>query len=167
MSNLSLYHLAAEHAAMVARLMAAQDDEKAIADTIEAESYPIEQKCQNIGYAIRNLEATVDAIKNAERDMADRRKRLERQVERLKEYTKSNMIVAGIRRVATPHFEVAVVDNPESVDVFDARQVPSDFMRTPEPPEAMPDKSAIKAALQKGDNVPGCRLVRGQRLSVK
>jgi hypothetical protein len=51
--------------------------------------------------------------------------------------------------------------------VFDAAQVPAEFMKQPEPPPAAPDKTAIKAALKAGTDVPGARLVRGQRLEAK
>jgi hypothetical protein len=40
-------------------------------------------------------------------------------------------------------------------------------MRQPEPPPAAPDKTAIKAAIAAGTEVPGAKLTRGVRLEVK
>jgi hypothetical protein len=42
-------------------------------------------------------------------------------------------------------------------------------MRTPEPkpPVAAPDKKAIKAALDAGTDVPGARIVKKDRLTIK
>ena len=54
--------------------------------------------------------------------------------------------------------------NPPSVEVFAPEAVPAELLRPapPAPPPA-PDKVAIKAVLAAGREVPGCRLVRGQR----
>jgi len=167
MSNLSLYVLANEHRLMVERLMETNDDEQSIADTIEAESWPLEEKAQNVGYAIKNLEATAGAIKNAETDMAARRKSIERRIEHLREYTKTCMEIAGVSKIACPHFAISVRKNPPSVDVFEPAMVPAEFMRQPDPPPPQIDKKAISEALKSGKDVPGAMLANTTRLEIK
>ena len=167
MTSLSLYTIAQEHRAMVERLMDTQDDAQAIADTIEAESYPLEVKAQNVAYAIKNLEATAAAIKQAEGDMAARRKATEKRVEHLREYVKTCMEVAGVSKIDCPHFALSIKKNPAAVDIFEPGMVPTEFMRQPEPPPAAPDKAAIKAALQAGRDVPGAMLAQGTRLEIR
>ncbi|MFS2027108.1 siphovirus Gp157 family protein [Massilia sp. CT11-137] len=167
MNGLSLYTIAQEHRAMVERLMDTQDDAQAIADTIEAESYPLEVKAQNVAYAIKNLDATASAIKSAEAEMAARRKAIEKRVEHLREYTKTCMEVAGVTKIECPHFALAIKKNPVAVDVFEPALIPAEFMKRPEPPPATPDKAAIKAALQDGHDVPGALLAQGTRLEIK
>lgn len=167
MNSLSLYAIATEHRAMVERLMDTQDDAQAIADTIEAESYPLEVKAQNVAYAIKNLDATAAAIKSAEAEMAARRKAIEKRVEHLREYTKTCMEVAGVTKIECPHFALTIKKNPAAVDVFEPGLIPAAFMKQPEPPPAMPDKAAIKAALQDGQDVPGALLAQGTRLEIK
>jgi hypothetical protein len=39
-------------------------------------------------------------------------------------------------------------------------------MKQPPPPPPTPDKTLISKALKDGYEVPGCRLVRGQRLDI-
>lgn len=167
MNALSLYAIATEHRAMVERLMDTQDDAQAIADTIEAESYPLEVKAQNVAYAIKNLDATAAAIKSAEAEMAARRKAIEKRVEHLREYTKTCMEVAGVTKIECPHFALTIKKNPTSVDVFEPGLIPAEFMKQPEPPPATPDKAAIKAALQDGQDVPGALLAQGTRLEIR
>ena len=167
MTALSLYSIAQEHRAMVERLMDTQDDAQAIADTIEAESYPLEVKAQNVAYAIKNLEATAAAIKQAEADMAARRKSIEGSAAHLREYTKTCMEVAGVSKVECPHFALMIKKNPAGVDIFEPGLIPAEFMRQPEPPPAAPDKAAIKAALQAGREVPGALLAQGTRLEIR
>lgn len=166
-NNLSLYVIAAEYRNMVSALMDTQDDAQAIADTIEAEVYPLEVKAQNVAYAIRNLESSAVAIKEAEAQMAERRKRIEKRAEQIKEYLKTCMEVAGVSKIECPHFALSIAKNPASVDILEPSLIPAEFMRQPEPPPPSPDKTAIKAAIKEGIEVPGAMLVYGTRLSIK
>jgi hypothetical protein len=166
-TNLSLYTIAAEFRSMVNALTDCQDDAQAIADTIEAESYPLEVKAQNVAYAIRNLEASAAAIKDAEAQMAERRKRIEKRAEQIREYLKTCMEVAGVSKIECPHFALSIAKNPASVDIFEPALIPSEFMRLPEPPPPAPDKARIKDALKDGQDVPGAMLAYGTRLAIK
>jgi hypothetical protein len=167
MTGLSLYTNAQELRSMVERLMETQDDLQTIVDTIEAESYPLEAKAQNVAYAIKNLDATAAAIKAAEAEMATRRKAIEKRVEHLREYTKTCMEIAGVSKIECPHFALSIKKNPAGVEVFEPDLIPVEFMRQPEPPPTAPDKTAIKAALQAGRDVPGAMLAQGTRLEIK
>lgn len=167
MTALSLYQIAAEHRMMVERLMQTQDDAAAIADTIEAESFPLEVKAQNVAYAIKNLEATAEAIKVAEKEMADRRKRIENRAAHVREYLKTCMEIAEVQKIECPHFALSIKNNPPSVDVYEPGLIPAEFMRTPEPPPPAPDKKAIAEAIKAGKEVPGAQLVRGTKLDIK
>lgn len=167
MNSMSLYAVAQEHRAMVEILMASEHDAQTIHDTLEAESYPLEVKAQNVAYAIKNLDALATSIKAAEAEMAARRKAVEKRAEHLREYTKTCMEVAGVSKIDCPHFALSIKKNPAAVDIFEPGLVPVEFMRQPEPPPAAPDKAAIKAALQAGRNVPGAMLTQGTRLDIK
>lgn len=167
MNGLSLYVIAQEHRAMVERLMQFQDDAQAIEDTISAESYPLEVKAQNVAYAVKNLEATAEAIKAAEKEMAERRKTIEKRAESLREYAKTCMEIAGVSKIDCPHFALTIKKNPAAVDIFEPALIPASLMKIPEPPPPSPDKAAIKAAIQAGQEIPGAQLAQGTRLEIK
>lgn len=167
MNGLSLYEIAHDHRRMVEALMEHQDDAQAVADTIEAESWPLQVKAQNVAYAIRNLESSAAAIKDAEAQMAARRKSIEKRAEHIREYLKTSMEVAGVTKIDCPHFCLTIAKNPPGVEVFEPSLVPTEFMKTPEPPPSSPDKAAIKAAIKAGREVPGAILVQGTRLAIK
>lgn len=167
MSNLSLYQIAAEHRVMVERLTDCQDDAAAIADTIEAESYALEVKAQNVAYAIRNLEASAVAIKEAEAQMAERRKRIEKRAEAIRDYLKTSMELAGVTRIECPHFALSIAKNPASVEIYEAGLIPADYLKEAPPPPPSVDKTLVKQAIKDGFDVPGARLVHGTRLSIK
>lgn len=170
MSNISLYTIAQEHRQMVEQLMATQDDAQTIEDTLSAESWPLELKAQNVAYAIKSLEATAAAIKNAEAEMAERRKRMEKRTENLREYAKTCMEIAGVSKVSCPHFDLTIKKNPPKVEVFEEALIPAKFMRTPEPPPPPApeiDKKAIAAAIKAGETVPGALSSQGTRLEIR
>lgn len=162
----ALYQLAQEFRATAEQLADLDLPPEVIADTLESIGGDLELKAQNVALFARNLETTAAAIKQAEGDMAARRKALERRVSDLKAYLLSAMQSTGIKKIEGPYLRIGVRDNPESVEVFDAAQVPAEFMRQPEPPPAAPDKTAIKAAIKAGSEVPGCKLTRSQRLDI-
>jgi hypothetical protein len=140
---------------------------EAIEDTLEAMTGDLEVKAQNTIMLARNLEATAAAIKEAEAQMAARRKALENRASRIRDWVLANMMVAGIQKIECPYFKLSVRDNPAAVEVYEPGLIPAEFMRQPEPPPATPDKTAIKEALKAGQEVPGCKLTVGKRLDIK
>lgn len=165
--TLSLYQIAQDHRAMVSALMESTDDAVTIADTLEAESYPLELKTQNVAYAVKNLEATAVAIKAAEQEMATRRKAIENRAQHLKDYALTCMQIAGVTKIECPHFAISVRNNPPSVDVFEPGLIPAEYMRQPETPPPVPDKTLIKDAIKAGKEVPGATLAQGVSLQIK
>ena len=168
MSNaLSLYSIAQEHRAMVEALTSTDNDAQTIPDAIEAEPSPLEDKAQTVASATKNHEATAAAIKAAEQDMAARRKAAENRAMHIREYLKTCMEVAGVSKIECPHFALSIRNSPSSVDVFEPKLIPAEFLVTPEPPPPVPDKKAIAAALKEGKDVPGAMLARGTRLEIR
>jgi len=163
----ALYEIAAEYRDAATKLAELDLDAQTVADTLEGLSGDLETKAQNVAFFVRNLEATAAAIKQAEADMAARRKAMENRADGLKRYIFESMTVAGIEKIECPHFRLAIKNNPAAVDVFEPGLVPASFMRTPEPPPPALDKTAIKEALKAGQDVPGARLTSGQRLEIK
>ena len=163
----SLYDIAAEYRQTADKLADLDLDEQTIADTLEGMSGALEVKAQNVVMFARNLEATATAIKEAETAMAARRKAIENRAAGLRRYALSAMQVAGVQSIECPYFKLSVRKNPPAVEVFDAAQIPAQFMRTPEPPPPAPDKKAITEAIKDGQEVPGARLVSGERLEVR
>jgi hypothetical protein len=162
-----LYVLAQEHRALAERLCDMDVDEQTMLDTLEGEAGALEAKAISVAAVARTLDGTAAAIKDAEASMCARRKALETRAASLRRYLLENMQHAGIKRVECPEFVIAVRDNPPAVEVFDAAQIPAEFMRQPEPPPPAPDKTAIKAAILAGREVPGAFLSRGQRVEIK
>lgn len=168
MHSLTLYEVAAQYRDMATKLADLELDDQTIADTLEAEGGALVEKGTNVAFVVRNLEASAEAIKQAEGAMADRRKVIEKRAARLRAYLLEGMRTAGIQKIESPYFAISIKKNPPSVDVFDEAQVPADYMKEPPPtPPPAPDKKLIAQAIKDGFDVPGCRLVQGERVDIK
>jgi len=170
MTALTLFEIAREYRHITDVLMDSGADEQTLKDTLEGEAWPLELKAQNYGFVIRNLQATAASIKEAEEQMKARRQAIEKRAAALVERLKTGLEIAGVSKLETPHFALTIKKNPPSVDIWDERQIPAEFMRTPEPPPPpapVPDKTAIKEAIKAGREVPGAMLAQGTRLDIK
>jgi hypothetical protein len=162
----ALYELAATFRADAERLADLDLDPQTLADTLEGMGGELEVKAQNVVMFARNLEATAAAIKEAEGQMAARRKAIENRAAGLRSYVLTSMQVAGVQKIECPYFKLAIQKNPAAVDVFEAATVPEEFWIQPETPPKVIDKKAIAAAIKDGREVPGAKLTQGQRLAV-
>jgi hypothetical protein len=167
MQNLNLYQLSSKYIEALDFLTDPEMDLpiEAINDTLEGLSGGLEDKAINLAKFLRNLEATAEAIKEAEADMAKRRKAFENRVKWLKSYLKDSMENTGITKIECPFFKLSIQKNPASVEVFDENLIPEQFK---EPVTTWKiDKNAIKEALKNGETVAGATLLNGTRLSIK
>lgn len=136
-----------------------------INDTLEALGGELEDKAINVAKFFRNMEATADAIKIAEANMAKRRKALENRVQWLKNYIKENMEHCGISNIECPHFKLSIQKNPAVINILDESAIPAQFKE--EVISWKIDKTAIKDAIKSGSIVPGTELAGSTRLTIK
>ena len=167
MNNLSLYKIADQYLEASTALADLDIDAQTLADTLEGLSGELEVKAQNVAMFVRNLEASAEAIKAAEKQMTERRKAIENRAESIRDYLKSNMERTGINKIECPWFTIAIKKNPKSVCIDDANVIPNEYKRQPEPPPPSPDKKAIKDAIEAGKDVPGAHIEQGTRLEIK
>lgn len=166
-NDLALYLLADEYLVNLRTLADLDLDEQTVTDTLEGLSGDLEVKATNVAAFARNLEASADAIKNAEAAMASRRRSIEKRAERMRAYLKDNMERVGILKIESPQFCLSIKKNPPAVHVEAPELVPAEFMKIQPPPPPMLDKKAVGDALKAGNDVPGCRLEQGTRLEIK
>lgn len=162
----ALFQLASEHRALSDKLHDLDLDDETIADTLEGEAGNLVEKGKNVAAVFRNLESDAKQIKEAEQQLAERRKAIEKRAESLKQYLKTNMELAGILKIECPWFVVSIKQNPEAVTVDDEEAIPRDYFKEI-PASYQLDKTMVKQALKDGFDVAGVRLTRGTRLEVK
>lgn len=192
----TLFEIAADYRNDIATLGDLDLPDEAIADTLEGMQGELTVKARSIAAFAADLDTTAQAMKDAEARMKARRQAVERRAERLRHYLLSGMQYAGIEKIDGPDFCIKLKTNPPAVEVFDQAKIPSQFMRKSAaieitdacnmlldskdgqdwitvsgPKDAFkfteaPIKDAIKAAIKAKQDVPGCKLVQGQRLEI-
>lgn len=162
----TLFEIATQYREDVSKLGDLDLPDEVIADTLEGMGGELTVKARSIAAFAADLDTTAAAIKDAEKRMKARREAVERRAERLRHYLLAGMQHAGIERIDGPDFCLRIKANPPKVEVFQAELIPAALMRTPEPPPAEPNKTAIAAELKAGREVPGCRLIQSQRLEI-
>lgn len=167
---MKLYELVSQHRALEA--LESSDDlpPDVIRDTLEGLEGELRDKAVSVAHFCRNLESTADAIDEAAATMLARGTRLRARAQSLQQYLLLNMQAAGITKIDSPYFTLAIKKNPPSVVIDSENLIPAQYMRTPEPPpppKAAPDKVAIAAAIKAGKEVPGAHSSQGERLEIK
>lgn len=100
-----------------------------ISDTLSPITDEFNNKAIAITSYFRNLEAETNAIKEAENSMYERRKAIEKKIENIKVYLKSQMISTGINKISCPYFSVTLAKSKNSVNILDSSKIPSEFIR--------------------------------------
>ena len=118
----SLYEIKSEYVQALEQLT--DLDDEAVVDTLDALKGELEVKATSVAAYTLSLDATVKAMKEAEKRMADRRKSLENKMARIKEYIKDSMEDARIFKIETPEMKLSISKNPAKVEVIDEELVP-------------------------------------------
>lgn len=120
-----------------------------------------DQKIENIGLYIKNLEAEKEAVKHEKDNFADREKRLGKKIESLKGYL--TYALDG-QKFSTPKVAVSFRKS-ESVLVKDKYLIPDNYMNLSVVRE--PNKAAIKNALKRGEEIMGVELIEKRNVQIK
>ena len=163
----TLYQLGDEYLAAFQQLQESDMPPEVIRDTLEGLSGDFESKSTAIMQMARNNEGLAKQIDEAVKAMQERSAVLKRQAERLEAYILENMERAKIEKVESPYFKITIAKNPPKLVIDEGAIIPAKYMTIPKIPDPQPDKKAIKAALEAGEQIQGCRLKRGTRLNVK
>ena len=167
MSNLTLYDISKDY---LQALDAFTDPDAdipldAAIDTLDGIEGQLQDKAVSVAKFMQNLDATAKAIREAEQQMAKRRKAIENRAQWLRDYLKLNMEAAGITKIESPWFRLAIQKNPDAVEITDEALVP-DIFKT-EVVTVKIDKPAIKQALRDGAVIPGATLSQSTRLAIR
>lgn len=122
-----------------------------------------DEKVENIGCWIKNLNADAAALKEESKNMNERAKRAERKADGLKRYLEAALHGEKFQstRCAISWRRSTSVE----VDEAELPDLPEQYVRRKVTVEA--DKTAIKDALKAGEVIEGCRLVEKQSIQIK
>lgn len=165
--NISLYQAAND----VRELFDQMDPETGeLPEGFEPAREVVIRKSAAVAAYILESDKQADMVESHGKTFIDAAKKQRARNERLRDYLKTHMALAGVLEIKDDSglFKATLMkERDEAIEVFDAAQVPADYMTDPKPPEPAPDKALIKKALKDGYDVPGARLVKRDRLTIK
>lgn len=129
------------------------DDEELRADMFEGETDMVPLVSRLLKRKL-DADVMVSAIKERAADIADRKARYERQSDGFKSLIKSVMIAADIPKITLPDATVSITSARVIVEVDDLDAIPQGYAKF----EKRADKTALKVALEAGEEIPGARL---------
>lgn len=157
----TLYELADAERQLIDLFESNVIDETALNDTVEG--LDIGGKLEDYCKVIRQLEADSKAFK-AEADLfADKAKRAENGVKRLKAGILNYLSTTGKRKADAGLFKVSMRDS-KAVKILNESELPAAFL-IEQPPKV--DKAGIKKAISNGETVTGAEIVVNSSVMIK
>ena len=139
-------------------------DDQTVTDTLDGLEGELQEKMLNVAKYQQGLEAEAVAIKNAIGNMQARMKSKQNQAMRLKAYLSDLMLKTGETKVSDP-FVALSFRKSVSVVVDDQEALPTDCIT--QKVTYTPNKTAIKKAIQAGEQVTGAHLSENRNLQIK
>lgn len=163
MTALTLYQCTAD---VQAALDYYFDSETEREDTLEAVIGQFEVKAQSVIAYIKNQEITEKMLDEHIKQMTGKLKAVKAQNQSLRDYLARNMQAAGITEIkADDGTFKASFRKSKAVEILDEAQIPAEFMR--ETVKIEPDKTAIRKAIESGQEVAGAKIEERQNLQIK
>lgn len=166
MSTLSLYHIASHLEPLLENGI---NEDGEISDELALVLAEFEGKGASVTAYILNMDRNAQMIRHAAEQMAKRAEPLERKAERMRQYLAEQMKRTGITEIVANDQSFSAklqIERDASVDIFDAAQVPTEYLTMPKPVEPKPNKTLIAAAIKAGKDVAGARIVKRDRLTL-
>lgn len=149
---------------LTARFEAGEIDADVLTDTMEGIQGHWDDKALAVAKYTLGLDAEAEAVKAAAKRMADRAKSLESRAGWLRGYLLGQVVAVG-RCPKDAEISIALRKS-KAVSVDDPAAIPLTYKR--HVPEAWePDKAAIKAAIEAGQDVAGAHVETRQNLVIK
>lgn len=163
--NVSLYEIGADFLKALDGLEVDEDTgEIKNFDAVEALNAQFEDKAESVACYIKNLTSFVAGLKAEEENLAGRRKAAERRIDSVKKYLTSCMESVGKDKVETAKTRISFRKSVQ-VQIEDEAALPADYVTTTV--TTKPDKTAIKKAIQGGQDVAGASLVENRNIQIK
>ncbi len=156
MQNIPLYQCAADVQAVLNHHFDSETEAQEILDAVIGQ---FKAKAQSVIAYHLNQCSQLEQLEAHINHMLERKKTLQKQADKLKDYLHRNMTAANIKesKASDGTFTAKIAQNPPSVAVYDISLLDPRFIREKISYEA--DKTALKTALQNGEKIQGAELI--------
>lgn len=126
----------------------------------------VEQKAEKLAAKLSVNEMAIDDLDSQIKELQRRKKELQNDTELFKDDLRAGMASSGITRIENKEHGILFRLDPPTkrVEIENEIDIPDKFFKI----ERKLDKTAIKKAIEVGDEVPGASIVEGKnRLTIK
>ena len=156
MSDLTLYNITNKFVELMDKAQDGELTEEEYNQLGEELAIELQKKGSNIIGYTKNVELTINAMKEEEKRISDSRKVLENKLERFKGYVKDNMERLGITKMETSLGPLSIAKNPMSIEIENEEEVPSEYLIV----TTKVDKTKIKNHFKEtGELISGVRII--------
>lgn len=166
---MKLYEIATQYQ-NIAELLADPEfaDNQDITTALDNIEDDFNNKAVNVVKAINIAEHDIDAIDSEIKRLTAMKKARQNRIDEIKNYLKFNMQKTGIYKIECPLFKISYSERAQSAVEIDEKlfmdnNINEDFVNV----KITPNKTAIKDALKRGENVIGAKLVDSQVLTIE
>ena len=160
----TLYELTNDYLTLLDMAEDPDVEEDVLRDTMEGIEGEIEIKADGYARVMKQLEATSANLEFEEKRLMNRRKTIDRNIKRMKQALQDAMVATGKPKFKTDLFSFTIRKNPASVVIDHATCIPPEFL-IPQDPKI--DNKAIKAAIDRGDDITFAHLEQGESLIIR
>lgn len=164
-----LYEIKEEFFNLMTKLEEDEITEEEFVELMESLDVEFETKIDNIACIYKNLTSDIDAIKAEISWQNDRKKKLEKECDRLKDYITYSMQAVGKDKIVTPKNQLSFRKS-KSVEITNtdlfvawAKDNYADLLKYKEPE---PDKTKIKEVLSDGEVLEFAKIVENENLQI-
>lgn len=163
----SLYSLTEELTTMMDEISGAGGE---LSENLEAAHHTvmglISSKTDSVCGWVRSQEDLIAAIDLRLKELSAMKKKVGDRIDRFDGYVNACLMKAGTMKLEGELHVIKKRKPTKIVVIQDETQIPLDYIVTPPPPKAAPDKKAIADALKKNIEVPGCSLEDSPTISL-
>lgn len=164
---MTLYEITNDYMQLMQMMEDPEMDPQTLSDTMEGIEGELEVKAESYAKVMKNLEADVVGIKAEIDRLSERKKTIEANIKKMKEALQIAMETTGKTKFKTELFSFGIRKNAPAVVMDEPyiENVPERFLKYSDPTI---NRSAIKEAIQKGENLEGlAHLEQSTSLSIR
>lgn len=161
---MKLYEINAELEALLEQVNEETGELTCDLELLESLMIAREEKLEGLALAVKNYDSDAAQLREEEKKLAERRKRLEANSARAKEFLRQ-MLNGETMKTARVVVSYRKSESVEIGSEFMEWAVQHDAYLTHKDPE--PDKVMIKTALKAGETIPGATLVSKSNMQIK
>lgn len=130
MSDIKLYEITAGYMQVMDKLGSGELTEQETKEIQDQLQNALMQKSNSIIGYYQNQKALTDAIDVEIKRLQEMKKSVDNNLDRYKEYVKTNMEVLGIEKIETSLGKLSIAKSPISVEILDENLIPEEYKET-------------------------------------